>query len=110
MSDNRHVRNEIELGMLQMQILWLVSKKPVHGYELMKRLNELKTTKVTQGTLYPALQRLEELSLIKRKKSDRIINYSITAKGAKIMNNSCIDFCRTFNGIIHDFLCNKCKV
>lgn len=109
MSDIRHSKSEIELGMLQMQILWLVSKKPTHGYDLMKQLNDLKNTKITQGTLYPALQRLEELSLIKRKKSKRTIVYSITAKGLKTMNNSCADFCRTFGGIIHDFLCNKCK-
>ena len=68
MSGNRHI-GYIDLGILQMQILWLLNRKDTHGYELMKNLNEIKNTKITQGTLYPALQRLEELNLIKSKKA-----------------------------------------
>ncbi|HLC76653.1 MAG TPA: hypothetical protein VJH04_00445, partial [archaeon] len=30
--------SEIELGMLQMQVLWVLSKKSTHGYDLMKIL------------------------------------------------------------------------
>lgn len=108
MSANRHIP-EIELGLLQMQILWLLNKKATHGYELMKRLNEIKTTKITQGTLYPTLQRLEELKLIKSKERARRKNYVLTPKGKKIMKNSCVDFCRTFHGIFEDFVCDKCK-
>ena len=109
MSVSRHKqKSEIELGLLQMQVLWLL-KKPTHGYELMKRLNEIKTTKITQGTLYPTLQRLEELKLITSKTEQRKKIYHLTGKGKKVMRDSCSDFCKTFHGIFHDFVCEKCS-
>jgi len=100
-------RPELELGLLQMQILWML-KEPRHGYALMKALNEVKNTKVTQGTLYPALQRLEELGLVKRKQVGRKYVWKMTPSGKRTMLRSCEDFCRTFHGIIRDFVCEKC--
>ena len=52
-------------SLVKFYTLLLLSEKPKHGYELMKSLDAIKSTKITQGTLYPALQRLEELNLIK---------------------------------------------
>jgi PadR family transcriptional regulator PadR len=101
--------SDIELGMLQMQILWLLSKRSDHGYELMKKLNELKKTKITAGTLYPTLSKLEKLGLIKSLEKKRIKVYTITAKGRGVMKNSCGEFCKTFAGIFHDFICGKCR-
>ena len=108
MSDNRHTKSEIELGLLQMQILWLL-KRPSHGYALMKALNELKQTKITQGTLYPALQRLEELKLVARKRAGRRHVWHLTEKGKKTMKRACAEFCATFHGIFRDFMCGRCK-
>ncbi len=90
-----------------MQVLWLL-KRPTHGYELMKNLNTLKRTKITQGTLYPTLQRLEELKLIASKTSGRKRVYHLTDKGRITMRNNCEEFCRTFVGIFKDFVCGKC--
>ena len=75
----------------------------------MKALNELKQTKITQGTLYPALQRLEELGLIKRKKSARRHTWHLTDKGKNEMRRACGEFCATFHGIFRDFVCEKCR-
>lgn len=100
--------SEIELGLLQMQILWVLSRKPTHGYELMKMLNEMKKTKVTQGTLYPALRALEERGLIKGHEEERKQVYSITPKGSRVMIDSCMDFSKTFFGIFQSFVCEKC--
>lgn len=100
--------SEIELGILQMQILWLVNRKPTHGYEIMKTLSEMKKTKITQGTLYPTLQRLEERGLIKRHEEDRKSVYSITPEGKRVMNDACLDFSKTFFGIFQNFVCEKC--
>lgn len=100
--------SEIEVGMLQMHILWMLTRKSMHGYELMKNLNAIKSTKVTQGTLYPTLQKLEEYELIKRENLERRIMYNITRKGKKVMNDASIDFCRTFYGLFQDFVCGKC--
>ena len=100
--------SEIELGLLQMQILWVLNRNPTHGYDIMKQMQVLKSTKVTQGTLYPTLQRLVDLDLIEKEESDRKIIYHINEKGRQIMNDACTDFTRTFFGIFHDFVCGKC--
>lgn len=102
------LKSEIELGMLQMQILWILNRKPRHGYEIMKELSVLKGTKITQGTLYPTLQKLEGSGLVERDEEARRIVYHTTEKGKKVMNQTCSEFTRTFFGIFHDFVCNKC--
>src|SRR3989338_2662946 len=83
--------SEIELGLLQMQIL-----------------SELKNTKITQGTLYPTMQRLESLGYVKRREEERKIVYDITADGKATLDNACASFTRTFFGIFHDYVCGKC--
>jgi DNA-binding MarR family transcriptional regulator len=128
MSVNRHIHNEtiefsaptkeeifgssniseIELGLLQMQILWILKRKSSHGYEMMKMLSELKNTRITQGTLYPTMKRLEELSYVSRKEEDRKVVYTITKEGKKTLDNACSSFTRTFFGIFHDYVCGKC--
>ena len=100
--------SDIDLGLLQMQILWVLSRKNSHGYELMKDLSVIKRSKVTQGTLYPTLQKLEGLKLIKGEESDNKIVYTLTDKGRKVMNDSCVEFTRTFFGVFQDFVCEKC--
>jgi DNA-binding MarR family transcriptional regulator len=102
------VISEIELGLLQMQVLWVLNRKPSHGYNIMKQMQSLKSTRVTQGTLYPTLQRLVDLGLIEKEEGARKIIYHITEKGKRVMNDACTDFTRTFFGIFHDFVCEKC--
>lgn len=103
-----HEKPEIDVGLLQMQILWVLGKGPSHGYLLMKRLSELKGTKVTQGTLYPTMQRLQELGLVESRYEKRKRIYSLTAKGKRTMKEACKDFCVTFQGIFSDFVCGRC--
>jgi len=121
MSVNRNMRaargeRGLELGVLQMQLLWLLSKKPTHGYELMRTLSKIKNTRITQGTLYPALERLEEMRLVAGKRSkaraDRgKIVYSLTESGFREMDRNCKEFCLIFSGVFKDFYCKQhlCK-
>ncbi len=99
---------EMDVGLLQMQILWLLNRKPTYGYEMMETLNKIKRTKITQGTLYPTLQKLQKLGFVKGEENDRRIVYHITAEGKKIMNEVCFDFTHTFFGIFQDYVCHKC--
>jgi PadR family transcriptional regulator PadR len=105
-------KRELELGLLQMQILWLLGREPIHGYKLMKRLNKIKTSKIEQGTLYPALQKLEENDLIKVKETGerRKKIYELTKEGKQLMIQTCEEFSKTFSGIFMDFFCKSCKV
>ena len=50
--------------MLDLAILGLLSDVPRHGYELKQQLAELGFWKVSFGSLYPALRRLEKRGLI----------------------------------------------
>ena len=100
--------SEIELGLLQMQILWLLNRKSTYGYEIMEVLNKIKSTKIAQGTLYPTLKALKKYGYIKGERLDDKIVYHITPEGKKVLNETCLDFTRTFFGIFQDFVCHKC--
>src|SRR5215208_1063066 len=52
----------IPQGTLDMLILRILSLEPRHGYGIAQRLQQVSrdTVQVNQGTLYPALHRLEE--------------------------------------------------
>jgi len=109
MSNNKGIE-DIELGMLQMQILWVLGSKPTHGYYLMKKLTEIKKKKITQGALYPTLAKLQNLKLIEVKKEGTRGKkiYKLTKKGRKVMIKTCQEFCKTFQGIFKDFVCVGC--
>jgi len=112
--DPAEERSEIEIGTLQMQILWALSRKSMHGYELMKALSAIKGTPVTQGTLYPTVKRLVNLKLAERHAENtgdrKKYIYNLTPKGFTTMNNACLEFVKTFYGIFHDFACEKCSL
>lgn len=54
--------------MLDLAILGLLKEKPMHGYELKKRLSYMlgHFWSVSYGSLYPAMKRLEKAGLIER--------------------------------------------
>jgi len=46
-------------GVLSLLLLQLLAERESYGYEVVKRLNEIGFTDVLEGTVYPALSRLE---------------------------------------------------
>jgi PadR family transcriptional regulator, regulatory protein PadR len=46
-------------GVLSLLLLHLLAEQESYGYELVKRLHDLGLTDVLEGTVYPALARLE---------------------------------------------------
>lgn len=58
---------ELMKGSLDILLLTLIDKEDLYGYEIAKRLKELSNElySIGEGTLYPALQRLEKKDLIK---------------------------------------------
>lgn len=55
-------RFPIPQGTLDMLILQIVSLEPAHGYAIARRLRQIsrEVVQVNQGSLYPALHRLEQ--------------------------------------------------
>ena len=46
-------------GVLSLLLLWLLAERESYGYELVQRLRQLGLTGIAEGTVYPALARLE---------------------------------------------------
>jgi transcriptional regulator len=54
-------KSDLPQGTLDLLILQVISLDPLHGYAIAQRLKQMsrEVVQVTQGTLYPALHRLE---------------------------------------------------
>ena len=81
---------EILPGTLDMLVLKAVSLKPLHGYGVLLRVRQIsgQALDVPQGSLYPALYRLEHQGLIvaewgQSENGRRARYYSVTADGRK---------------------------
>jgi transcriptional regulator len=77
-------------GSLDMLILKVVGEGPIHGYAIAQRIQEISrdALQVRQGSLYPALHRLEnrKLLLAEWKETDTGRSakfYKLTAKGRR---------------------------
>jgi len=104
------VGRNVDLGLLQLQVLWLLSKKKSCGYELMKELNALKKTSITQGVLYPVLAGLmrREIIRVSGKGTRGKKFYVVTALGKRELKRNCLEFLKTFAGVITDYKCSLC--
>jgi PadR family transcriptional regulator PadR len=87
-------------GMLSFSILWLLSKKPMHGQQLAKEIEKRKGSRPTPGTIYPALKELSARGLIRGVKEGRTITYKITPRGQKAVSASCDYVCRMFGDVV----------
>jgi transcriptional regulator len=63
----REGKKDVLLGTLDLLILRVVSAGPIHGYGIARRIELISNDvlSVQQGSLYPALHRLEKKSFIK---------------------------------------------
>jgi transcriptional regulator len=84
----RASKADLPQGTLDMLVLQVLAAGPLHGYAIAQRLRRLsrEVVKVPQGTLYPALHRLENRTLLaaewKTSETGRDAKYyRLTAKG-----------------------------
>jgi PadR family transcriptional regulator PadR len=83
-------KNDLHRGTLDMLILKIVAAGPLHGYAIAQRLQQISKDyfQVPQGSLYPALHRLEEREWVDAEWKDTSTGreakfYKLTAKGKK---------------------------
>jgi transcriptional regulator len=83
-------RAETLQGSLPMLVLTILSRRgPLHGYAITSCIHELSDAlRVEEGSLYPALHRMEEARWIKARMtttahSRRVRAYEITAQGRR---------------------------
>jgi len=87
-------------GMLGFLILFLLSKKPMHGQELAEEIARRKGEKPSPGTIYPALKSLREMGFISSdEKEGKTIVYTLTERGKNALRISKRIFIRTFLGV-----------
>jgi DNA-binding PadR family transcriptional regulator len=86
-------------GLLSFQILWLLSKKKMHGEEIAQEIAKRRGDKPKPGTLYPALKELKELDLIRGEQKGKLITYTLTEKGKRSLTNATRYFCKAFGDI-----------
>jgi transcriptional regulator len=79
-------------GTLDLLILRSIALRPLHGWGISKRIRQLSADvlQVNQGSLYPALYRLEDRGLVKSAwgtsaEGRRVRLYTLTAAGRKQM-------------------------
>jgi transcriptional regulator len=84
---------ELLQGTLDMLILKAVQHEPMHGFGISVRIRQMsdEVLQVEQGSLYPALYRLEEKGWIKAEwgvsdNNRKARFYSLTASGRKQLN------------------------
>jgi PadR family transcriptional regulator len=87
-------------GLLGFLILFLLSKKPMHGQGIANELALRRGEKPSPGTIYPALSNLKDLAFLSEEKEGKIITYRLSPKGEKALEIAKKRFTRTFLGVI----------
>src|SRR5215211_6983920 len=87
-------------GMLGFLILFLLSKRPMHGQELADEIARRRGERPSPGTIYPALKNLRQAGFIREENKDgKTIVYSLTPRGEGALKIAKRRFTRTFLGV-----------
>src|SRR5437879_9995238 len=99
-------KSDLPQGTLDLLILKVIALGPVHGYAIAQRLEQVSrgVVQVQQGSLYPALHRLENRGLLGAdwKESDtgrEAKFYKLTAKGRKQLETETANWLRLSEAI-----------
>lgn len=99
-------KSELPQGTLDLLILKIVAFGPVHGYAIAQRLEQVSrgVVQVPQGSLYPALHRLENRGLLaadwKNTDTGREAKfYQLTGKGRKQLEAEAADWQRLIDAV-----------
>ena len=105
-------KSDLPQGTLDLLILKVIALGPIHGYAIAQRIQQISrdVVQVQQGSLYPALHRLEYKGFLAAdwKESDtgrEAKYYRLTAKGRSQLNTETADWKRlvTAIGLIVNF-------
>jgi len=95
-------------GLERPLILWLISKGPIHGYEITKEVKRLTGRRLKLGTVYPFLYRLEAEGFVVsdciEKGRRKLRCYRLTGKGKTLLAKISDLFKLPFRRVIADLL------
>ena len=86
-------------GMLSFLILFILSKKPMHGQEIADEIGKRKGMRPSPGTIYPALKALKAHGLIRERRDGKNIVYSLTPEGEAGFRAAKQHFVRVFRDV-----------
>jgi transcriptional regulator len=99
-------RKDLFPGALEMMILQILRRQPLHGYALVQHIRQVSNSllQVEEGSLYPALQRMLKEGWVKARwgvsaNNRRVRIYEITAAGARHLDREVSSFERMLEGI-----------
>jgi len=99
MANSDAQKNELLKGTLDMLVLQTLSVQPLHGYGIAQQIEALSedALRVEQGSLYPALERLQKKGWITSKWGEsptgrRARYYTISAAGRRQLGNEITSF------------------
>ncbi len=99
-------RRDLFPGALEMMILQMLRRGPLHGYALAQQIrsNSDDLLQIEEGTLYPALQRLQRQGWVEAEWGTSAHNrkvrvYQVTAAGKKQLQREVSSFERMLAGI-----------
>jgi len=97
-------RRDVFPGALEMMILHLLRRRPLHGYALVQEIKRTADLEIEEGSVYPALQRMlrsgwlrAEWSVSDTKRQIRF--YRLTEKGRKHLEEGVQSFERMYRAI-----------
>lgn len=98
------ISSQMLKGTLEGCVLAIISKKETYGYEISEQLKEYGFGKITEGTIYPLLLRLEKNDLIKAiyrvsEVGPKRKYYFLTPKGSAELKNFFESYCELENAV-----------
>jgi PadR family transcriptional regulator PadR len=98
--------NDLVQGTLDLLILRTIAPEPMHGWAIAKRIQQIsqEVLQVQQGSLYPALHRLEQQGWIRAKWAESETGrqakfYALTAAGKKQLEEEKANWSRLSSAI-----------
>jgi PadR family transcriptional regulator, regulatory protein PadR len=95
------LKSDLPQGTLDLLILRMVAHGPIHGYAIAQRLQQIsrEALQIQQGSLYPALHRLEYKKLLAAEWAEsesgrKAKFYKLTAKGRAHLKSETEDWAR----------------
>ncbi len=100
-------KNDVLQGTLDLLVLRTLSTQPsLHGYAITQRIKQASAEllRVEEGSLYPALHRMEQAGWLKSRwgkteKNRRARFYALTSAGRKQLEREQADWARLMNGV-----------
>lgn len=106
MGSKARERKDLFPGALEMMILQVLRRQPLHGYALVQHIQQASNDllRVEEGSLYPALQRLLKTGCVSARwgvsaSGRRVRSYSLTPLGREHLDKEVSSFEKMLEGI-----------